>query len=91
MQYETIILELLSRIKILEDEVRLLKQQVGNISARIENENEIPLEEVKKIAIAILERCGKEVKDKRFSDLLLSEPFDSYKEELEEAYHNGEL
>lgn len=40
MQYETIILELLSRIKILEDEVRLLKQQVGNISARIEDENE---------------------------------------------------
>ena len=40
MQYETIILELLSRIKVLEDEVNLLKQKVENISAGTEDEDE---------------------------------------------------
>ena len=84
--------DILTFLKLVQNELPInsLYQDLTNDS-KIENENEIPLEEVKKIAIAILERCGKEVKDKRFSDLLLSEPFDSYKEELEEAYHNGEL
>lgn len=38
MQYETIILELLSRIKTLEDEVTLLKQKVEDLSLKSEED-----------------------------------------------------
>lgn len=84
--------DILTFLKLVQNELPInsLYQDLTNDS-KLENEKEFSYEEVKQIVITILERYDENSKYKRFSNLILSEPFDSYKEELENAYHQGEL
>lgn len=84
--------ELLSYLRLVQSELPInqLYHDLTNDS-KIENEKEFSFEEVKDLAISILKRFDSELKEKRFRSMLLSEPFDSYKEELELAYNSGEL
>lgn len=76
MQYETIILELLSRIKKLEDEVSELKQAVGSHSAALQTMNgeshanrsspegtSAPYKKMTDEMIEICYKCGKKLHD----------------------------
>lgn len=85
--------DILSYLMVVQNELPLnsLYQDLTN-DLKIENEQEFSFEEVKILARNILKRCNdSEAKYKRLSNLVLSEPFDSYKEELELAYRQGEL
>ena len=91
-KYPSIEKDILSFLRLVQNELPInnLYQDLTNDS-KLENEKEFSYEEVKQLVITILERYDENSKYKRFSNLILSEPFDSYKEELESAYHQGEL